>query len=118
MNIEEFYSQDERRRNSIEIELGREWRDAANVRYELSWIEDTGELYIMREPVPEFFEDPLGGFHVDKEDLEGLQVMVLCTISSHERLVEVLAGWEAAMDASDGISWLKATLSAAGLRDA
>jgi hypothetical protein len=115
MDIEEFYAHDERRRSSIEIELGREWRDATNVRYELSWIEDTGELYIMREPVPEFFEDPLGGFHVDREQIEGLQVHVLCSISSHEHVVETLKGWEAAMVAPDGISWLSAKLDAAGL---
>jgi hypothetical protein len=117
MNIEEFYAQDERRRSSIEFELGREWRDASNVRYELSWIEDTGELYLMREPVPEFFEDPLGGFHVDKEQVDGLQVHVLCLVGSHEHLMEALTGWEDAMGSSDGISWLSAKLDNAGLRN-
>ena len=50
MDIEEFYEADERRRRSEEIELGTEWLDADGVRYELSWVADTGELYVMREP--------------------------------------------------------------------
>ena len=52
MNIEDFYSADERRRQSAEIELGTNWYDAAGNRYELSWVEDTGELYAMLEMVP------------------------------------------------------------------
>jgi hypothetical protein len=116
MNIEEFYAQDERRRSSIEIELGREWRDANNIRHELSWIEETGELYVMQEPVPQFYEGPLGGYIVDSEDVNGLQVVVLCTVSSHERLNEALSGWEEAMGAPEGVEWLISKLSAAGLR--
>ena len=53
MNIEDFYSADERRRQSAEIELGTNWFDAKGNRYELSWVEDTGELYTMLELVPE-----------------------------------------------------------------
>ena len=50
MNIEEFYEADERRRRSEEIELGTEWHDRDGVRHEVSWVADTGELYVMREP--------------------------------------------------------------------
>jgi len=50
VDIEEFYDADDRRRQSAEIELGGDWHDAKGVRYELNWIEDTGELYVMREP--------------------------------------------------------------------
>ena len=44
MDIEQFYSADERRRQSAEVELGTNWFDAKGSRYELSWVEDTGEL--------------------------------------------------------------------------
>lgn len=118
MDIEEFYSQDERRRSSTEIELGREWRDANDLRYELSWVEETGELYLMSEPIPALYEDPLGDYRVDKESLDSLQVVVLCSLGSHEHLVEVLRGWEDAMAGPDGISWLKAALEAAGFSPA
>ena len=53
MDIEQFYSADERRRQSAEVEFGNNWFDAKGSRYELSWIEDTGELYAMLELVPE-----------------------------------------------------------------
>ena len=53
MDIEGFYSSDERRRQSAEVELGTNWFDAKGSRYELSWVEDTGELYVMLELVPE-----------------------------------------------------------------
>ena len=50
MNIEEFYDADERRRESPELELGNEWRDADGYRYDLSYVVDTGELYSMAAP--------------------------------------------------------------------
>ena len=50
MDIEEFYDADPRRRESEEIEFGREWSDASGMRTELSWVAATGELYAMAEP--------------------------------------------------------------------
>jgi hypothetical protein len=117
VNIEEFYAGDERRRSSREIELGREWRDANNVRYELSWVEDTGELYLMREPVPGAYEDPFGDIVVDKEDLEGLVVTVLGVVPTHERVEEILNGWTEAMAGPLGVEWLAATLRKTGVVD-
>ena len=52
MDIEEFYDGDPRRRPSAEIELGADWHDTHGTRYEVNWVEDTGELYLMREPAP------------------------------------------------------------------
>ena len=115
MNIEDFYAADERRRSSREVEFGREWRDANNVRFELSWVEDTGELYLMREPVPGAYEDPLGDIVVDKEDLEGLVVTVLGVIATHEKVEEELNGWTEAMAGPKGVEWLVETLRAKGI---
>ena len=50
MDIDEFYEADPRRRQSAELELGTEWLDEDNVRHELNYVEDTGELYVLREP--------------------------------------------------------------------
>ena len=61
MDIDEFYEADPRRRASAELELGTEWLDADNVRHELNYVEDTGELYVLREPAPHVNEDPFGG---------------------------------------------------------
>lgn len=115
VNIEEFYSEDERRRASREIEFGRDWRDANNVRYELSWVEDTGEMYLMREPVPGAYEDPFGDIIVGKDDVEDLVVRPLGVVTTHERVEEILVGWPDAMAADQGVEWLAATLRAAGV---
>jgi len=115
VNIEEFYAEDERRRSSTEVEFGREWRDAAGVRYELSWVQDIGELYLMREPVPTLYEDPLGDFDVDSADLNELLVSVLGMVTTHERVEEILAGWPEAMAAPEGVEWLAGRLKDAGV---
>ena len=52
MDIEEFYDGDARRRPSAEIELGTEWQDAHGSRYEVNWVEDTGELYVPHQAGP------------------------------------------------------------------
>ena len=64
MDIDEFYEADPRRRSSAELELGTEWLDADGIRHELNYVEDTGELYVLREPAPHVTEDPFGGLFV------------------------------------------------------
>ena len=117
VNIEEFYAEDEHRRASVEIELGRDWRDAKGVRYELSWVQDTGELYTMREPVPGAYEDPFGDIYVDAEDLDGLVVRNLGVVTSHERVEEILVGWPEAMVDAEGVEWIIGRLRDAGVLD-
>ncbi|MHB8320266.1 MAG: hypothetical protein ACYDEP_13750 [Acidimicrobiales bacterium] len=118
MDIEEFYDEDERRRASAEIQLGTEWRDGSGVRYELNWVEDTGELYIMREPVPHEWEDPFGGIHVnasEKAPVDGMTVEIVAKIASRAELDEILSGWETTMASQNGVSWLVSTLKSAGV---
>ena len=118
MDIEEFYDADERRRASAEIELGTEWRDKAGVRYELNWVEDTGELYVMREPVPHEWTDPFGGIHVNAgEDAPtaGMTVAVVARIATRDELERILSGWEARMDMPDSTGWLETVLRTAGV---
>jgi hypothetical protein len=118
MDIEEFYDADQRRRRSAEIELGIEWRDKAGVRYELNWVEDTGELYVMREPVPPEWSDPFGGIHVnagDQAPTDGMTVAVVAHISTRAELERVLAGWEGRIGAPDSTAWLEDVLRTNGL---
>ena len=61
MDIDEFYEADPRRRASAELEMGAEWLDRDRVRHELNYVEDTGELYVLREPSAHVREDPFGG---------------------------------------------------------
>jgi len=118
VDIEEFYGADERRRRSSEIELGTEWRDAHDVRYELNWVQDTGEVYVMREPVPSEWADPFGGVHTNiraDAPADGMTVAVIANIASHGELDRILSGWEQAMAGPDGIAWLVRRIGEAGV---
>lgn len=112
VDIEEFYAEDERRRRSPEIELGRDWRDRYGVRYELNWVEETGELYVMREPVPYEWADPFGGIHVrgthevDGTEVDGMTVAVVGSVAARAALERALEGWEDAMSRPDSVAWL------------
>ena len=106
MDIEEFYAQDERRRRSEEIELGTEWHDADGARYELSWVADTGELYVMREPGARMSEDPFGDVYRVDVPLDEITVAVVGWVPDRARLEEVLQGWEEAMGESNSVAWI------------
>ncbi len=112
MDIEDFYDADPRRRSSVEVEFGPDWRDAHGVRYELSWIEDTGELYVMREPVPSGWATPFGGIHVygahsaDEKELEAMSVAVIAIVPTREEVEKLLDGWQQAMESPDSVAWV------------
>ena len=117
MDIEEFYDADERRRRSEEIELGTDWHDGQGVRYEVSWVADTGELYVMREPVSGIVEDPFGDVFAFAASVpvNTITVAVVGWIPDRDRLEQVLSGWEDAMDRPDSVSWLAERLSEYGV---
>lgn len=106
MDIEEFYAQDERRRRSAEIELGTEWHDADGARYELSWVADTGELYVMREPDVPMTEDPFGDVYRSNVPVGEITVAVVGWIEEQSAMEEVLRGWEEAMARPNGVAWI------------
>jgi hypothetical protein len=106
MDIEEFYAADERRRRSAELEFGRDWSDAGR-RCEVSWVEDTGELYLMREPDGGVVGDAFGDMvvrHVSEHDLE---VEIVGVIEGRAVISAVMSGWEQQMPKPDGIAWLR-----------
>ena len=110
IDIEEFYEANEARRESSEFEFGSEWTDAVDNEYELSWVEATGELYLMLAPDSEVGTDAFGDFYVAKEDVEELTVLVIATIGSHEAVLRAIDGWEDAMLDENSIEWLHARL--------
>jgi hypothetical protein len=114
MNIEEFYEQDERRRQSEEIELGDAWHDASGHRRELTYVVDTGELYLMSAPDTKLLEDPFGDIAVDAEPVEALTVDVIAVVPSSAELHGALEGWEDAMGKPSSVEWLKSKLGAFG----
>jgi hypothetical protein len=112
MDIEEFYDADPRRRESEEIEFGREWSDPNGMRTELSWVEDTGELYAMAEPAESVEMDPFGDTRVDDLPTELVTVEILGTIPTREEIDRLLAGWEGAMEhGPNSIQWVRDRLA-------
>ncbi len=113
MDIEQFYSSDERRRQSAEVELGTDWFDAKGNRYELSWVEDTGELYTMLELIPEADSfTPFGDIEVENLPVDRILVMVIGYIATLAEVEQVIAGWPERMAQADGISWVAERLRA------
>jgi hypothetical protein len=116
MDIEQFYSADERRRRSAEVEFGNNWFDAKGNRYELSWVEDTGELYAMLELVPEADTwTPFGDVEVEEVTVGSLLVTVLGTIATREEVEQLFEGWADHMAEKDGVHWVADRLQAAGI---
>jgi hypothetical protein len=113
MDIEEFYDADPRRRESEEIEFGREWSDVNGMRTELSWVAATGELYAMAEPAGSVEMDPLGDTRVDDLPTELLTVEILGVVPDRAAVDELLAGWERAMEKSpNSLQWVRDRLAA------
>jgi hypothetical protein len=116
MDIEQFYSADERRRQSVEVEFGNNWFDAKGSRWELSWVEDTGELYAMLELTPEADTwTPFGDIEVEDAKVDTLVVTVLGTIASRDEVEQLLEGWADHMAEPDGVAWVADRLRSAGI---
>jgi hypothetical protein len=106
MDIETFYEQNEARRESAEFEFGSEWTDASDNEYELSWVEATGELYLMVEPDALVNEDIFGDFLVSDESISDLTVVIIAKVASLAALEDQLMGWEEAMLEENSLQWL------------
>jgi hypothetical protein len=117
MDIDEFYEADPGRRASAELELGTDWLDKDGVRHELNYVEDTGELYVLREPAPHVTEDPFGGLHVSAPPGydDKMTVHVIAKIPSVDDVHKILNGWPEAMRGDHGADWLGERLRSAGV---
>ena len=112
MDIEQFYEEDPRRRASDESEFGREWHDGAGVRYEISWVRDTGELYSMSEPSGSIISDGLGDENLAPMPSKMVVVEVLGTIETADAVQQVLSGWPEAMKTPDSLTWVRERVAA------
>ncbi len=91
MDIEEFYDQDPRRRASDETEFGREWSEDDR-RLEVSWVADSGEVYVMAEP-----------YSRRELSTESVTVEILGVIKGRDAINSALAGWSEAMS----LAWVR-----------
>jgi hypothetical protein len=107
VDIEEFYDENPTRRTSEEFEFGRDWSDNSGNHYEVSWVQDTGELYVMGAPVEPIFSDGIGDEFVKRLHTEDVVVTVLAAIPERAEVERALAGWSQAMDQTNSIDWVR-----------
>jgi hypothetical protein len=107
VDLEQFYNEDPRRRNSEELEFGRDWTDEENNRCEISWVKDTGELYAMREPTVRYSADGLGGMYSGEPKVEQLWIDIIGVIEGVGAIEAVMSGWPEAMPGSNSLAWVR-----------
>jgi len=92
-SLASFYTADERRIHSRELDVGLWWREEADgPLHRAAWVSDTGELYLVRlGPVAE------GGGRVE----------VLGVADDSERLEAALEGWRESCGEPGSLSWLR-----------
>ena len=87
-----FVTEDRRRRTSDQVDLGATWRaQGSNDAWRLSWLRDTGELYVCR---------------ADGYDGSCSDVRLLALVRSEAELDAMLDGWRELRTDPDGLSWL------------
>jgi hypothetical protein len=107
VDLEDFYNADPRRRHSEELEFGTDWSEGG-ARTQVSWVEATGELYAMRDPLGRLWSDVIGDTRASPVSDEQLTVEVLGVVSGRDRVAAVMSGWEAAMSAGDDtVAWVR-----------
>ncbi|HEX4429361.1 MAG TPA: hypothetical protein VHZ96_08845 [Frankiaceae bacterium] len=114
MDISEFYDANPARRESDEEGFGDGWSTEADQHstYRASWLHDTGELYVVREPHPGgLFARYLDQLDIDQVDIEQLTVEVLGRFDSDDAVKQALSGWEHAMTRADSLDWLRTRVS-------
>ena len=87
-----FVADDPRRGRSDQLDLGATWRWAdSNDAWRLSWVRDTGELYLCR---------------ADGYDGSCTDVHLLAVLPRESDVDTVLEGWQDHRTDPDGLSWV------------
>lgn len=92
-----FVAEDGRRGTSDQVDLGATWRvSGSNDAWRLSWLRDTGELYVCR---------------ADGYDGTCSDVRVVAQVSREADLDAMIAGWRELRTDPDGLSWILGRVS-------
>ncbi|MBL7501385.1 hypothetical protein I6A84_10525 [Frankia sp. CNm7] len=115
MNIQEFYTADPRRRESEEVAFGEGWTEHADPAstYRLSWVEQTQEIYAVREPHPGggLLAPVLDYYNVHQADVDELRVDILA-VADLASVDAALAGWHDQLGERDSLRWARQRLAA------
>jgi hypothetical protein len=111
VDLNDFYDADPRRRASEELEFGSDWNDGG-ARTQVSWIEATGELYAMRDPLGALVTDVIGDTRASPVADEDLSVEPLGIVPGRAAVEAVMSGWETAMASGpDSLAWVRARIA-------
>src|ERR1700685_178281 len=103
-SLASFYTADERRIHSRELDVGLWWREqAADPLHRAAWVSDTGELYLVRLGP----SDPGRG-----------GVGILARVHDRERLERALQGWRERCGEPHSLTWLRQRAAGLGLGQA
>ena len=97
LTVDEFYDGDPARLDSDEIEFGHDWLNSGGDPCEVSWIKDTGELFVIRSP-----------------RWEPKWVEVLAVVPTQDEVERILQGWETEMLEPNGVQWVRSRVLARG----
>ena len=118
MDINEFYS-DPLRGRSPHVQIGGAWLDDTGYSYCVVWVEQTGELYAIREvlrdggPLPLALVSPW--LHVLQRPADDeAEIIVLLTEPSRRRIDALLDGWADLQGQPGGFEELMGRLDKAG----
>ena len=107
MDIEHFYDGNPKRRSSKEYSFGSDWTDAGGTRWELNWVEDTGEVYVMREAGEPLIMDPLGDTAVPDLPADQVTVEIIGVIEGLGAVEEAFSGWSEAQAGDGSLTWVR-----------
>jgi hypothetical protein len=107
VDLEQFYDADPRRRHSEELEFGADWQENG-ARTQVSWVEATGEIYSMRDPLGHLDSGLFGDEYVEPEPDEALGVQILGIITGRDAISAVMSGWDKAMAGGENsLTWVR-----------
>jgi hypothetical protein len=111
VDLNDFYDADPRRRASEELEFGSDWSEGG-ARTQVSWIEATGELYAMRDPLGALVTDVIGDTRASPVADEDLSVEPLGIVPGRAGVEAVMSGWETAMASGpDSLAWVRVRIA-------
>ena len=118
MDVNEFYS-DPRRGRSPQVQFGGAWLDDSGYSYFVVWVEQTGELYAIREvlhgggPLQLAVAAPTVLVLPRRVDVDA-EIFVLLTEPSRSRIDSLLDGWADLQGRTGGFEELMSRLDKAG----
>ena len=96
-SLEAFYKGDHRRRSSRERDVGLFWRGRAGATYRAAWVQNTGEVYLLKHGRP---------------DCKGGPVRLIGSYTSRE-VDDAFSGWRDVCGRPRSVDWLLARTSTA-----